>query len=133
LLKKLSINTKKYRRVVEYARERINLLPEIIPQTEMFYRQPELAQENLEFLRSQQNQDLLKFWLDTIGERKDLTDEEITEILKKTSKELGMKGKDLYFPLRLALFGREHGPNIPIIYQLLGHEEFLVRLQKHIA
>jgi len=123
----------KYHRVVEYARERINLLPEIIPQTEMFYRQPELAQENLEFLRSQQNQDLLKFWLDTIGERKDLTDEEITEILKKTSKELGMKGKDLYFPLRLALFGREHGPNIPIIYQLLGHEEFLVRLQKHIA
>lgn len=42
----------------------------------------------------------------------------------------GAKGKGLFMPLRVALTGAEHGPDLGAISQLLDHEQVLNRLQK---
>jgi nondiscriminating glutamyl-tRNA synthetase len=44
------------------------------------------------------------------------------------SKELGIKGKELYWPLRLALTGSAHGPDLGIILSILGPERVERRL-----
>ncbi|MFC3172862.1 glutamate--tRNA ligase [Novosphingobium bradum] len=49
----------------------------------------------------------------------------LTSILKT---ETGRKGKELFLPLRLALTGREHGPDMGALMPLIGREEVLARL-----
>lgn len=50
--------------------------------------------------------------------------------LTSTLKEMtGRKGKSLFMPLRLALTGREHGPEMAAILPLIGRERALARLR----
>ena len=50
----------------------------------------------------------------------------LTGALKDTT---GRKGKALFLPLRLALTGREHGPDMGAFLPLIGRDEALVRLR----
>ncbi|MGV6876119.1 glutamate--tRNA ligase [Pseudochelatococcus sp. B33] len=43
--------------------------------------------------------------------------------------ETGKKGRELFRPLRLALTGREHGPELANLLPLIGHERALARLE----
>ena len=45
-------------------------------------------------------------------------------------KELGLKGKDLYWPIRVALSGSNRGPDLGLIISLLGKEKIKSRLDK---
>jgi glutamyl-tRNA synthetase len=49
----------------------------------------------------------------------------LTGALKEAT---GRKGKALFLPLRLALTGREHGPDMGALLPLIGREEALARL-----
>lgn len=51
---------------------------------------------------------------------------EWTAVLKERT---GRKGRDLFHPLRLALTGREQGPELKMLLPVLGREEILKRLQ----
>ena len=44
----------------------------------------------------------------------------VTDAVKEAT---GAKGKGLFMPLRLALTGQRHGPELPTIYDLLGEDE----------
>ena len=50
----------------------------------------------------------------------------LTGALKEAS---GRKGKPLFMPLRLALTGCDHGPDMPTLLPLIGKDEALKRLQ----
>lgn len=43
--------------------------------------------------------------------------------------ETGRKGKELFLPLRLALTGRDHGPELKLLLPLMGRQRVLKRLQ----
>ena len=45
----------------------------------------------------------------------------------------GRKGRALYHPLRLALTGREHGPELAKLLPLIGRERVLARLSGETA
>ena len=47
-------------------------------------------------------------------------------------KDLSLKGKDLFFPIRTALFGEPKGPDLPVILDILGKEKSINRIQKAI-
>jgi glutamyl-tRNA synthetase len=49
-----------------------------------------------------------------------------TDALKQAT---GRKGKSLFMPLRLALTGLDHGPELALLLPLVGHERSLKRLQ----
>ncbi|MEI7669435.1 MAG: glutamate--tRNA ligase, partial [Pseudomonadota bacterium] len=48
---------------------------------------------------------------------------------KSIAEKTGKKGKDLFMPLRLALTGEEHGPEMKLFLPLIGYEKTLKRLQ----
>ncbi|MBU0859834.1 MAG: glutamate--tRNA ligase, partial [Alphaproteobacteria bacterium] len=52
---------------------------------------------------------------------------EWTEAVKAQT---GRKGKDLFMPLRQALTGMEHGPELGVLLPLIGAEKTLKRLKK---
>ncbi|MBI4753435.1 glutamate--tRNA ligase [Candidatus Desantisbacteria bacterium] len=53
--------------------------------------------------------------------------EECSEKLKAVGKGIGIKGKGLFMPTRVALTGCVHGPDLPIIISLLGRDECVKR------
>ena len=48
--------------------------------------------------------------------------------LKAAQTASGLKGKDFFMPVRVALTGQEHGPELPKLLDLLGPEETMWRL-----
>ncbi|MEM9810724.1 MAG: glutamate--tRNA ligase family protein, partial [Pseudomonadota bacterium] len=47
--------------------------------------------------------------------------------------ETGRKGKGLFMPLRLALTGQKHGPEMPALFALIGKEKAVARLRGETA
>ena len=49
-------------------------------------------------------------------------------VVKETGRQMNLKGKPLYHPLRLALTGREDGPELVKVAPLLGRDKVVARL-----
>lgn len=62
----------------------------------------------------------------------ELTAESFKALMKETQKETGFKGKGLWMPYRVAITGKQHGPDITQLTLLFGKEKVLCRLQAHI-
>ena len=58
------------------------------------------------------------------------TADEVKGIFKAISKETGLKGKKVFMPIRVALTGQMHGPDLHFIIPVLGKELVAKRLAK---
>lgn len=66
--------------------------------------------------------------LKNILENEEMNEELAKTIMKRVQKETGIKGKSLYFPVRSALTGSEHGPEMLHIFMILGNKGILDRI-----
>lgn len=64
----------------------------------------------------------------SIIEKEEMTEELAKTIMKAVQKDTGIKGKALFFPVRAALSGSEHGPEMRNIFLILGSEGILNRI-----
>ncbi len=55
------------------------------------------------------------------------------ELTASLSAETGRRGRALFMPLRLALTGRDHGPDMAVLLPLIGRERALARLRAQAA
>ena len=124
----IDTNSLQFKNAVDFARERVSTLLEIQNEIKPFYDISPRAHE-MASLISQENSQLLYSQLKSeIEIAPSLDSEVVKKIVSQISSKLGIKGKDLFFPLRLALYGDVKGPNIHGIFSVLGKEEFLNRL-----
>lgn len=69
--------------------------------------------------------------MDAFAEELDAVDEIDEEfaasVVKKIQKKTGIKGKNLFMPIRIALTGQQHGPDLDKIILVLGKENILKR------
>jgi len=56
----------------------------------------------------------------------------INDLVNKAITETNLKGKSFYTPLRLALLGQPHGPDLPTTFMIFGKDELIQRLQRFI-
>ncbi|MBM4118399.1 glutamate--tRNA ligase [bacterium] len=63
----------------------------------------------------------------------ELTAEEFKAALTAAGKQVGVKGRELFMPVRAALTGRTHGPELPAVAAILGREQVLARLRAFIS
>ncbi|NLI92338.1 MAG: glutamate--tRNA ligase [Peptococcaceae bacterium] len=54
-------------------------------------------------------------------------------VLKEIAKELNLKGKDVFMPVRIALTGQMHGPDLDRIIALLGRDNVNARLKQTLS
>jgi len=54
-------------------------------------------------------------------------------ILKGVRSSLGVSGKELFLPLRMALTGTDHGPELDRILPLLNPQVILMRLERALS
>jgi glutamyl/glutaminyl-tRNA synthetase len=53
-------------------------------------------------------------------------------LTKKVQDEIKVKGKDLFMPIRVALTGKMHGPELPLIVDAFGKEECIKRIRRFV-
>lgn len=123
-------DNKKYLKVIQNARARVFRLSEITEHSKMFYENLEFTDEDRAIIDEENSQKIYSYFIKNLKIQDSLLDDDINSLVKKAIGDLGIKGKNFYFPIRLALFGKCHGPDLPIIFGILGRDEVTKRLQK---
>jgi len=120
----------KTRRVVFAIRNYINKLDESPEQARVYYNDVKLSNEAKEIIKSDTSKQMLTLLVSKLQALSELTSENFKPILSEIQKETGVKGKNLFMPVRLALSGEEHGPELGLIAYVLGIHEVLKRLNQ---
>lgn len=123
----------RYLKIIEAARDRSTLLPDLAEYAKMFFCPDDLTESDAQFILIETSQKVLAWYSHALEATADISAENVAEITNRGIQELGIKGKNYYMPLRLALIGKQHGPDMPTTIGILGKEESLVRLRKHLA
>jgi len=118
----------KYLKVIITARDYVHRLADIVEHARMFYEDLKFSDEDRELIGQEDSQRIFSYWVEALGEKTGWKPEEISSLTKQSIGELGVKGKNFYFPIRLALFGNCHGPDIPTLIDILGKDEAVKRL-----
>jgi len=64
----------------------------------------------------------------TLAELAPWSGERVKSAVQTVGVSMGVKGRELFQPVRAALTGRTHGPELPLVAELLGRERCLARL-----
>lgn len=119
------------RAMVSVVRNYLSNLSEITGHVEIFYTDPVYEEQEIQdILKQEQVPGVLGAARKKIAEAGSLDEEGAKAIIKKLPKELGLGGKKVYQPLRVALTGRTQGPELYQVIPALGPEKTIGRLEK---
>ena len=91
--------------------KRNELSGEIIPLSEMFFHEmPELGEEEQEVINGEQVPELMTHLYGKL-EALEPFEADIKKTIKEVQKETGIKGKQLFMPIRVVRTGQMHGLN----------------------
>jgi len=115
---------KKLLRMLEYAKPRVNTISEIVNETNCFLVHKKVVIENDDY------KSLSDLWIEELKNIESISEDNIKKIVDKTKVSLNISGKNLFIPLRTALIGKEHGPDLYTIINILGKNESIERLRQ---
>lgn len=111
--------------------EHVSYLAQVKDYVHYFYGGQALEpdEEAREVLRGEQVPQVLEAFKSKMAESKPVTAEDAKAMLKQLTKELKLGAKFVFMPVRAALTGRVHGPDLDKIIALLGPDDVLHRLE----
>ena len=102
---------------------------EIVNEVKIFFEDDiTLDEECLSFMKQDGVNDTLKAFKEEIKAISDWNVDSISIAINNVKEKAGVKGKMLYMPIRIAVSGVMHGPELPDTIYLLGKEKVLKRL-----
>lgn len=121
-------DSEKTKRVVFAIRNYISKLDEAGEQAKVYYSTVNLTGEQEAIVNSESSKQVFESLKNKVNGLLEITETNFKPLLSEVQKETGIKGKNLFMPVRLALTGEEHGPELGLIAYVLGREEILNRL-----
>ncbi len=110
-------------------KDRLSYGAEIVKLYYDFFDKPfDLEGEALEFLRQDGVKTLLKTFKQKLQSRDEIDPNALKTMIKEAGKETSMKGKMLFMPIRIAVSGQMHGPDLPQMMNLLGKDMLVERI-----
>ncbi|HRE40843.1 MAG TPA: glutamate--tRNA ligase [Ignavibacteria bacterium] len=110
--------------------DRLDMIPEKI---KIFTKENfEIPDEFKELIYNENSLKVFKTLKDKVENSDELTVDGFKQMLNDTGKETGVKGKNLFKPVRIALTGEEHGPELPNIAVIYGKEKLSSLLSKYL-
>lgn len=104
---------------------------EIVELSDMFFREDVTYDEaGQAILGEEQVPVVLAAFAEELAALEEFTPENIKYAIKAVQKKTGNKGKKLFMPIRVAVTGEEHGPELPNVIKLLGKEKVINRINK---
>ncbi|WP_373231627.1 glutamate--tRNA ligase [Cohnella sp.] len=119
--------------LVTLFRDHLRFGAEIVPLSDLFFQDlPELDDEATIVMAEETVPAVLQAFrkeIETAGEE-GFTIDNMKTLIKAVQGTTGIKGKGLFMPIRVALTGQMHGPDLNGTIWLLGRNEVLKRLQR---
>jgi nondiscriminating glutamyl-tRNA synthetase len=120
------------REIVALLHDHIDTLADLEEQCEIFRDDVTPDAEAAETLASDSAGEVLRALAAALDEAADpLTADAFKAMVKDAGKSVGVKGKDLFFPVRAALTGSTHGPDLARIAGIKGRPAVLNALRRH--
>jgi len=89
---------------------------------------PTISEEALKWINGRAA--LFQALIEKLGSLQQFNAQSIKGALKEAGAQAGVKGKELFMPLRVAVTGLEHGPDIGAVLRIRGREDVIVSLKK---
>ncbi len=116
--------------LVEVLRDNLHYLEELPEKAAVFFNDTidVEAGEAAEWWESEDLEALRPVLIKTVEELDSLEQSDIKQAFKAIQKETGLKGPRFFKPVRVALTGNVHGPDLMLVMKVLGKETILKRL-----
>jgi len=112
-------------------REGLNKLSDIAPAVQFFFDQFPTVEDELKqtVLGTENAKKVLTKLLAVVSDLPWADQQACKKAVDAIGKEITIKGKDLYWPVRVALTGTNHGPDLGSIISILGEKRVRERLE----
>ncbi|MEO8514417.1 MAG: glutamate--tRNA ligase family protein, partial [Ignavibacteria bacterium] len=120
----------KTKRVIFAIKNYISKLDESGEHAEVYYKEVTLTIEQSDIVSIETSKQVFAALMTKIEPITEITVDNFKPMVSEVQKDTGVKGKNLFMPLRLALTAEEHGPELGLIAYVLGKDEVLKRLMK---
>jgi glutamyl-tRNA synthetase len=124
----------KTRKIIEAIRTHLNYIADVVNYVDIFYND-DVVFENDEaknLTTSENSKRVYNSFLNTINNEEKVDKNNFKSLIKKVQDEIKVKGKDLFMPIRIALTGKMHGPELPLIVDVFGKEECIKRIRRFV-
>ncbi|HWP49773.1 MAG TPA: glutamate--tRNA ligase [Candidatus Limnocylindrales bacterium] len=119
----------KLERVIQVTRGYVETLAQLPEHARIFYTSwLEWSEEAKEILKTDSAQRVIEVLREELQGMKEITPDTFKNLLAYLKAKTGSGGKNLYLPVRAALTGQTHGPELYQLMDILGKEECLKRL-----
>ncbi len=120
----------RFERMVALVREGVARLSDIPAALSIFFgERVEMEDEARAHLGGERARAVVQRVRERVAERDGTTEPgAFKTILRSVGEDLGVKGKDLFMPVRAAVTGRTHGPALADVADLLGRDTVMARL-----
>ena len=134
-LKNAGLNTgndAKNKLIVRAVRKSLGHLDEIKAKTALFYNDQITNYDDnaREWLKNNDSKIVFKAMADEIEKLPEIDLNSFKSIMGNVQKNTGIKGKDLWMPVRAAMTGLTEGPELPLVIDILGKDKILKFLKQ---
>ena len=134
-LKNAGLNTgndSKNKLIVRAVRKSLSHLDEIKAKTSLFYNDQitEYDDNAREWLKKNDSKIVFKAMVDEIEKLPEIDLNSFKSVMGNVQKNTGIKGKDLWMPVRAAMTGLTEGPELPLVIDILGKDKMLKFLKQ---
>ena len=121
------------RELVALYQPQMSYAAEIVKLSEQFFNDEiELDEAGQEVVNGEQVPELMNALYSTFEALEDFSPEAIKKAIKDVQKETGIKGKNLFMPIRVVITGETKGPELPNAIHLIGKDKVLERIKAFI-
>lgn len=116
--------------IVSALRVNLNNLSEIVEKVDLFFS-AEIKlddEEAIQVLKEEQVSELISILISKLEQLETIDEDSVKALIKQIQKETGIKGPKLFKPIRVAVTGKAHGPDLPLVMKILGKENILSRI-----
>jgi nondiscriminating glutamyl-tRNA synthetase len=112
-------------KIIEVIHKRISFGDEVEQQATIFFGDnlEVLETEAKEILRKPISKDVLRSFLNEMKTAAEIDIEVFKNIMKTVQQQTGVKKDDLWMPIRVALTGVTHGPELPMVIEIFGKKK----------
>lgn len=111
--------------ILSLLQDKVERINQFVEQARIFYR-TDVVPENQEadrMIRTSEAVQLYTVFLEETESMHDWNGEKFLEVMKRVQEKTGIKGKNLWMPIRAGLTGSLHGPELPKIAAIFGLEK----------
>jgi len=119
-------------KIIDSVHKKIEKGEDVVYHASIFYKDSvEILEEDaVDIMNKQSSKKVLNKLLDILQSTDELTVSSFKECMKKVQDETGIKKQELWMPVRVALTGVTHGPELPLVIEIFGKQKLETMLEK---